>query len=145
MCFFPWLLINSYIIKSNQYYKNQKSNHNSIRNDASNIKLKIIESATCILIDNTQHILKTIEPHFPQGSSFTKTNISFRTDNHYKTEYVNTMPASSGELKLLEKMRRQLSNIVWSTTSHCCNIISTILLYFITLRKFLTRPIQTPL
>lgn len=67
------------------------------------LNLQIIQSDAGISIDQTQHILKMLEPHYPKGSPFTKTDIPFRTDRAYEQELSDAVPASSSELQLLEK------------------------------------------
>ena len=67
------------------------------------LNLQIIQSDAGISFDQTQHILKMLEPHYPKTSSFTRTDIPFRTDREYEQELMNAIPASPTELKLLEK------------------------------------------
>ena len=44
-----------------------------------------------------------VEPHFPKGSSFTRTDTPFRTDKSYEAERLDAIPATPAELKSLEK------------------------------------------
>jgi len=67
------------------------------------LNLQIIQSDAGISFDQTQHILKMLEPHYPKNSSFNRTDIPFRTDRDYEQELMNAIPASPTELKLLEK------------------------------------------
>ena len=66
------------------------------------LNLQIIQSDAGISIDQTQHIIRMLKPHYPKGSTFTKTNIPFRTDRDYEKELMDAIPATPPELRLLE-------------------------------------------
>ena len=67
------------------------------------LNLRIIQSEAGISIDQTQHILDMVQPHYPKNSNFTKTDSPFRTDRSYESEIINAIPSTKEELALLEQ------------------------------------------
>ena len=53
-------------------------------------------------MDQTKHILNTVEQFFPRMQKWTKINTPMRTDKEYEKEYSECIPATKAELALLE-------------------------------------------
>ena len=66
------------------------------------LNFRIVQSQHGISIDQTDHILEMVEPHYPRSSHFSKVDSPFRTDRSYEHELNTSIPASKDELKLLE-------------------------------------------
>jgi len=108
------------------------------------LNLQIIQSDAGISFDQTQHILKMLEPHYPQGSSFTKTDIPFRTDRDYEQELMNAIPASPTELRLLEKEYKGSYATLYGQLLHVATVSRPQISYaLLRLGKFQSGPCRT--
>ena len=108
------------------------------------LNLQIIQSDAGISLDQTQHILKMLEPHYPQQSSFTKTDIPFRTDREYEQELMNAIPASPSELKLLEKEYKGSYATLYGQLLHVATVSRPQISYaLLRLGKFQSGPCKT--
>ena len=66
------------------------------------LNLRIISSDTAISIDQTKHILETVEPFFPRLQHFSKVHTPMRTDKNFEVEYADAMPTTKEDLTALE-------------------------------------------
>ena len=66
------------------------------------LNLRIISSEKVISLDQTKHILDTVEQYFPKLQHWKKVNTPMRTDSKFEEEYAEAIPASAKELKDLE-------------------------------------------
>jgi len=108
------------------------------------LNLQIIQSDAGISIDQTKHILKMLEPHFPKDSSFTATDIPFRTDREYEQDMMNAVPASPSELKLLEKEYKGSYATLYGQLLHVATVTRPQISYaLLRLGKFQSGPCKT--
>jgi len=108
------------------------------------LNLQIIQSDAGISLDQTQHILKILEPHYPQNSTFTRTDIPFRTDRDYEQELMNAIPASPSELKLLEKEYKGSYATLYGQLLHVATVSRPQISYaLLRLGKFQSGPCRT--
>ena len=108
------------------------------------LNLQIIQSDAGISIDQTQHILKMLEPHYPKSSKFTKTDIPFRTDKEYETEMMDAIPASPSELALLEKEYKGSYSTLYGQLLHVATVSRPQISYaLLRLGKFQSGPCKT--
>ena len=108
------------------------------------LNLQIIQSDAGISIDQTQHILKMLEPHYPKSSHFTKTDIPFRTDKDFEMEMMDAIPASPTELKLLEKEYKGSYSTLYGQLLHVATVSRPQISYaLLRLGKFQSGPCRT--
>ena len=85
-----------------------------------------------------------LEPHFPKDSSFTATDIPFRTDREYEQEMMNAVPASPSDLKLLEKEYKGSYATLYGQLLHVATVTRPQIFYaLLRLGKFQSGPCKT--